>query len=226
MVVQGNVTTTALGWDIQLNSTINYYDSNTFPIIYGANVTISDSTGPYTLSQNVWGNYNLATTGRPGRTYVLKINYGGKEYTSSSTMPYPVPIDSLTFSPTRNNNYRMTCHFTDPAGVSNYYMIKYGSILGVSSSSTNARVLNDRLTDGQPMAMTVRANFTLSDSVTVFLQSIDKGAYEFYNTLANAQGDLNPFLSSPPANPSGNISNGGLGYFSAYSYSKKTAAVK
>jgi len=227
IVVQGNINNLEMGCVVQLNGTINYYDSNNFPILNGATVSISDSAGnTKTLNQNAIGNYQLLITGIPGRTYILKINYEGKEYTSSSTMPYPVPIDSLTFSSTRNNGYRMTCHFTDPGGISNYYMIRYSSKLGQENFSTNARVIDDRLTDGQPMAMTVRANFTQFDTVTVNLECIDKGAFEFYNTLANAQGDLNPLLSSPPANPVSNISNGGLGYFSAYSYTQKKVAVK
>jgi hypothetical protein len=57
------------------------------------------------------------------------------------------------------------------------------------------------------------------DYVTVALQSIDKGVYEYFRTLNQAN---NSGQSATPANPVSNFSNGALGYFSAYAVKVKS----
>jgi hypothetical protein len=228
VVVQGNITNQPGPYSIELNSTINYYDSNTFPAVSGATVNLNDNAGnAETLTEISPGIYQASSIqGTIGRTYYLKINASGKEYLSNSTMANSVPIDTVIFLKSRNNTYRLTCVFSDPTGISNYYMVQLSSKDTAAINNKNVRVASDKLTDGQQMAITYRSNLLLNDTVKVNLQSIDKSTFDFYNTLQNAQGEINPFLSSPPANPISNISNGGLGYFSAYSVATKTAVVR
>ena len=227
VVVQGNITNQPGPYIIHLNSTVNYYDPNVFPAITGASVSISDNAGnTEILTEPTPGNYQTnLLLGTIGRTYTLKVNVSGKEYLSYSTMPNNVVIDTVIFTQSKNNTYRVTCIFTDPAGISNYYSLKLKSNDTTAIGNKNLRILSDKLTDGQQMSMTYRSNLLLNDTVVINLQSIDKESYDFYNTLSNAQGEINPFLSSPPANPLSNISNGGLGYFSAYSITSKTVVV-
>ncbi len=227
IVVEANITNITGNYlnQVKLTKTVNYYDANIFPAVTGASVIISDDVGnSEKLSEQAPGVYfshSLLTAS--GRSYSLKIISDGKEYDGFSTMPYRVPIDSIAFEQRINRQgvitYRVRCFFTDPPNVANYYRMKLYSlndIIGIDSN--NIRVLSDRLTDGKQMSISYRSSFLLNDSVNVILESIDKPTYEFYLTLPNAGGDLNPFLSSPPANPVNNISNGGLGYFAAYSY--------
>jgi hypothetical protein len=63
------------------------------------------------------------------------------------------------------------------------------------------------------------------DTVTVELNSLGK---EYFNFLQEAQAELrgsNPLFSGPPANVKGNISNGAIGFFSAYSVSRASVRV-
>ncbi len=234
-VVQAEITNEAGPYTVKLNSTVNYYESNTFPVITGANVSISDNSGYIeNLTESAPGIYKTASiVGTAGKTYTLNITTSGKQFAAVSTMPNSAAIDSILFQLSGNGGghgggsdttYRVICKFKDTPGVANYYMLELTSNDTAAFNQNNTRVMSDKLVDGEELSMTYRTHFHLNDSVTVKLKSIDKPIYDFYSTLQNATGNNN-FLSSLPANPLNNISNGGLGYFSAYSVSKMSAVV-
>jgi hypothetical protein len=63
------------------------------------------------------------------------------------------------------------------------------------------------------------------DEITVELNTITK---EHAGFIWDAQSELwgsNPLFSGPPANVKGNINNGAIGFFSAYSLSRASAIV-
>lgn len=235
-VIQANITNEPGPYTVKLNSSVNYYESNTFPAITGAGVVISDNTGySETLDESSPGIYKTATLiGTMGRTYTLNITTNGKQYKATSTMPSNIAIDSILFqlnggggfggNPNPVPSYRVICKFKDTPGIANYYMLELTSNDTAAFNKNNSRVLSDKLVDGQELSMSYRTHFLLNDSVTVKLKCIEKPIYDFYSTLPNAMGE-GGFLSSLPANPLNNISNGGLGYFSAYSLSEKSAVV-
>ncbi len=54
------------------------------------------------------------------------------------------------------------------------------------------------------------------------LRSIDKVVYDYYSTLANIVGRGAPGgQAAAPENPVSNVSNKAMGYFAAYSISRK-----
>jgi hypothetical protein len=53
------------------------------------------------------------------------------------------------------------------------------------------------------------------DTVTVWLETIDKGVFDYFRTAGSESG-----RNASPANPVSNISNGALGYFNASSVRK------
>lgn len=238
-VVEANITNHAGPYTVKLSRSVNYYDSNTFPAITDATVTISDNAGnTETLQQTKPGIYTTLTTqGIPGRTYNLKVIYNGKEYDATSTMPNPVPIDSVIFVYYTNSGgfggggenksgYRITTYFKDPQELGNYYLVKLSSNDTAAINNTNYKLLSDKLTNGEEMAQSSRLKGAMpGDSVIVILESIDLATYNFFSTLGSVTGDGSGFLSAPPSNPVNNISNGGLGYFSAYSYVKKNCII-
>lgn len=64
------------------------------------------------------------------------------------------------------------------------------------------------------------------DTLTVELKSISR---EYYFFIQDAQAELrgsNPLFSGPGANVGGNISNGAIGFFAAYTLSKANAIVR
>ena len=61
------------------------------------------------------------------------------------------------------------------------------------------------------------------DTIKAEVDRIEKG---YFNFLMEAQAELrgsNPLFSGPPANVKGNINNGAVGYFAAYSTSRSYA---
>ena len=63
-------------------------------------------------------------------------------------------------------------------------------------------------------------NLKKGDIVTVWLESVDKGVYDYFRTAGREDGQ-----SASPSNPVSNISNGALGYFSASAVRKISLTV-
>ncbi len=235
IVVQGNVTNTPGPYFVNLNYTIAYYNSNTFPAITGANAKIYDDAGnSETLIETTQGVYKTTSLiGTPGRKYTVQVITNGNTYTGASTMPLPIPIDSLLIQPSisRSSNvvsgYRVLCKFTDPVGLGNFYRVVINSNDTLAIGDNTSRVIADKLNDGVQLSVSFRTKLVVGDTVNIQLQCIDKSTYDFYNTLKGAVGSssIGQFLAALPANPISNISAGGLGYFSAYSVTNMSMVV-
>jgi hypothetical protein len=63
------------------------------------------------------------------------------------------------------------------------------------------------------------------DTIVLQMSGITKEYYNFIDQVRQSGFNL-PFFSGPPANVEGNISNGGIGFFAAYSSSFATTVVK
>ncbi len=236
VVVQANISNAPGPYIVNLNYSVAYYSDNTFPAISGANAKIVDDAGnSETLTETTQGIYKTTSLiGTPGRKYTIEIVTNGNTFTGISTMPFPVAIDSFLIEPSTNrftnavSGYRVVCKFTDPVGVGNFYRVVINSNDSLAIGDNTSRIVSDKLSDGQQLSVTFRTKLILADTVSIQLQCIDKRAYDFYNTINGAIGStsVRQFLSALPANPISNISNGGLGYFSAYSVSKMSAVVQ
>ena len=92
---------------------------------------------------------------------------------------------------------------------------------------TDDKFFNGSYTNGATIAYlqqgSANEGLTPGDTVTVEVNSIGK---EYFNFLSEAQAELrgsNPLFSGPPANVKGNISNGAVGFFTAYSATRSFA---
>jgi len=66
----------------------------------------------------------------------------------------------------------------------------------------------------------------LGDTITLELLSIDKASYDYFSTLKDIlTSDRSP-TSLSPANPNTNLSNGSLGYFSAFAMDTKKIVIQ
>jgi len=157
--------------------------------------------------------------GVPGRTYMLTVAVSGKTYIATSTIPSPVNIDSLkvalmTFG--RNSAKVVNVYFQDPPNQKNYYrFVEYHNSVLVK----NIFIYDDRIQDGNQIMTTLfdkEDTLRTGDHADVYLQCVDKGAYDYFRTMRLATGAGSSQAASP-ANPVSNFSNGALGYFSAYS---------
>ena len=234
LIVEANLTNFRGPYAVKLSRTVNFDAANVFPAVTGATVVFTDNFGnSEQLVEITSGIYRTVKyQGMPGRTYKLSIASDGKSYEAFSTMPDLVDIYSLSVSQEKTNlrnpnkmSFQVTASILDPEGITNYYRyVQYYK--GVSYGSS--LVFSDKYRDGKYISYDLRMGDTVilkqGDPIIVELQNIDKASFDFYRTLREGAGGLG-FLSTSPSNPISNLSNGALGYFSAYSISRAILAV-
>ena len=81
--------------------------------------------------------FTTSTKGVPGRTYTLKVEYGGREYSATDYMCYGTVIDSMSVEPIgryiidkpdATGGFLVPClYFAEPQDEVNFYMFKEGS---------------------------------------------------------------------------------------------------
>lgn len=227
--IQGAVSDTAGPYFVSIVKTVGFYESNDYPGVPGAKVSITDSTAAITdqlietATAGLYKTHNIVQ-GLPGHTYVLKVALNGNTYTASSTMPQPVLLDSVTFNISDTTKINAIANYQDPGNTVNYY--KYSLLL---NGVTDDRFLtfDDRLSNGRYIRDKVDADtgeIKNNYVVRLSLVGIDAGVYTYLHE-AEAVAYDNGSLSSP-ATPTSNIHGGCLGYFSAQTVSNKTAVVK
>jgi hypothetical protein len=223
LVIEGGITDDSGSCRVRLSRVVNYNASNDPSLVSGANVVLFDNDLQYSLTEVQTGLYaNPQLVGIPGHTYRLEVMVDGENYSSTSYMPLKVEIDSLTLEEQSfffDTALVTHVHFKDPAGQENYY--RYRSRIG-DLMSKDIQVDRDLFFDGQdidqPLFGGGRKPFP-GDTIFVELWGIDKGVYEYYNTLNSILGGAGPSVASP-ANPTSNITGGAMGYFSAYTISR------
>ncbi len=225
IVIEGNVTDQAGPYTVRITQSVNFSATNTFPEVTGASVTIADNASNSELLTEVSpGVYQTNTLqGVPGRTYTLTVIANGKTYTSVSTMPGLVTLDSLLLEPNLSfgSPFLIIPRFQDPAGAGNYYRcVETINNVRLADYFLYDDLFSDGLVNGQPL-LDFTTILESGDSVSVDLQCIDKQVnLYFYSLQQTASGN-----TGAPANPESNISNHALGYFSAHTSSKRLVVI-
>jgi len=222
IVIQGEVTNATGPYSVTINQSVNFYANNTFPPVSGAVVKISDNQGVTdSLTETVPGTYiTHVLQGKPGNTYTLSVFALKTAYSAVSTMPAPVPLDSVTFQSTKRfGSTRITAiaNFQDPPGVKNYY--QFFETINGTPFTRDIFVFSDRLSDGRYINDNLRmdsAYLQRFDQLQVRMNCIDVNIYNYFNQLDQSSGGGVFNTTASPANPVSNISNGAYGYFSAH----------
>jgi hypothetical protein len=221
-VIEGIITEGRAPQTVKLTRTVPFTETNSFPAVQGAVVTVTDNAGStFILPESAQpGIYIRSFTARAGRTYSLSVDVDGKTYSASSTMPSPVVMDSLSvreFSFGGDLSKQIQAHYRDPISiVNNYRFLLF--INGKQANSVYAE--NDRFTDGNFVKSLLfhddetDGKLKSGDTVIVVMQCIDPSVFTYWYTLAQ-QSMRGPGGGTAPGNPPSNISNGALGYFSA-----------
>lgn len=232
IVIEGKINNRDQNQTIIISKTIAYDSVGNYPTLSGANVTVTDSRGNmYTFLEIAPGIYMHRMQGVSGRTYKLSVKLNGQTYTATSTMPKPVMLDSIGVI-TNNffNKERINpiIYFTDPKDETNYY---HFNLFVNNKISKRTYATNDRLTNGNVNQIQFfyddNDNETLKtgDKITVEMECTDKAIYEYWYALVQQAGN-GPNQGATPANPTSNISNNALGYFSANTYQDVTVTIK
>ncbi len=216
-VIDANIHNMSNRQVIKISQTVPFSATVSSAPVEDATVSVEDDRGRLFSFLHTGNGQYQATNFRPmeNRSYKLKVNIGSEEFTASSYMNPYVQVDSLgvmedeVFGEMR---YSVNLKFTDPKDMDNYY--KY-SISVNNKPFEFARAFSDKFNDGLFVTheMTNKDNsLAVGDSVSVTRYIIDQHVFKYWNELQS----INPG-SAAPANPTSNISNGALGYFSVSS---------
>jgi hypothetical protein len=246
LVVEGTITTSRAAHKIYLSKTTSYYYNQEQPMVTGAIVTISDGIKVYQLTEAMPGVYQTDSDfqGVEGLTYTLSIELatpvgGFTEYTASSTMPRSTILDSvtLTFFPDYGEEgvWEVRCFMNDPPTADFYrFLISRNQQLLTDTLDewfvTDDRFFNNTYTYGAAIFYLDQSSedekLVSNDYVTVELNTLSR---EYNDFLSEAQIELqgsNPLFSGPPANVKGNISHDAIGFFAAYTVSRRSTTVR
>ena len=231
LVIEANISNLTGPYFVKISKTINFDQSNNFPPVTGAIVVINDDAGfTETLTESGNGIYKTQNlVSKPGRKYTITITTGGQTYESTSYMPPPIEIDKLSVDIAFDRDKRISVSYQDPPNILNYYRcieIVNGNELADIS------VEDDKFKDGAVIVQTIfnevsKYKLKSGDHVTVILQTIDKGTFDYFRTLDNIlrqDGGGGP-PPTAPTNPLSSFSNNALGYFNTYSQTQKSIIV-
>jgi hypothetical protein len=240
LVVEGSVTTDTTIHRVVLSKTTSYYYSQKAPVVSGASVFIRGGGFDVQLHESSPGVYETDSTfyGTPGEVYTLDIELdtavgGFKDYSATSVMSEIVSLDSLQllFHPewSEDGFWEVKCFFQDPLSADYYRFLVSRNGKLMSDTIDKWFISDDRFFDGiyvegASVAFLDQGSdeerLEPGDTVTIELNTITRPYARF---IFDAQSELmgsNPLFSGPPANLSGNISNGAIGFFSAHTVSR------
>jgi hypothetical protein len=240
LVVEGSVTTDTMVHKVILSKTTSYYYNQKAPAVSGASVSISAGGSIIQLHESTAGVYETDSTffGVVGETYTLDIvlnsDVGGyKEYSATSVMNASVSIDSLQllFHPdwSENGFWEVKCFFQDSPAADYYRFLvsRNGKLITDTLDKwyiTDDRFFNGSYVNGTTVAVldqgSIDEKLVNGDEINIELNCIGR---DYASFIGEAQAELrgsNPLFSGPPANVTGNLSNGAIGFFAAYPTSR------
>lgn len=243
LVVDGAITTDTMAHTVVLTSTSSYYFNQPAPRVSGAQVSITDGTLTFDLSEDTAGVYRTdpSVHGIPGHTYALSVKLasaigGYTDYTANSTLNPINQLDSVSLlfhsDWSKKGIWEVKCYVQEPPTIDFYrFLVLKNQVMLTDTLDewfvTDDKFFNGNYTNGATVAYlqqnSEQEGLTPGDKVTVEVNSIGR---DYANFLWEAQAEIrgsNPLFSGPPANVKGNISNGAVGFFSAYSATRAFA---
>jgi hypothetical protein len=247
LVVQGSISNERTAHQVSLTKSGDYFSNTSAPRVSEATVSISDGDNTFNLTKISDGLYETDTiAGEIGKTYTLTVQSEGEIYTASSKLNYCAPIDSINFGYydikayddeevlDSNGNIvepyaAILLNAMEPEPSGDYYLFHVfkNSVLE-SDTLHKVNFTDDYFINGFYMYdVTVQwvEDVSIGDTITLEMQAITEGYYNYIiQLLTETVWNAGP-LGGPPANPIGNISNGAMGYFIAYSTVEMTRIV-
>ena len=232
-VIEGNISNEAGSCKIKITQSKDFSENNDFPGVSGAKVTVSDNGGAaIALTETSQGMYESATIkGTTGHVYNLNVTINGTVFTSSSSMPVQVNLDTLYI---KNEVFfgdsvkLASIEYNDPDTPGNaYHFILYKN----KDRESTVFVTNDDFTNGNNVTNDLwfadddgdkNKRLKRGDSVKVVMECVDMPVYNYWFSLDAASGSSD---NATPANPVSNITGGALGYFSAHTVQTKSIRV-
>jgi len=240
LVIEGVITDDVGPYSVKILRSTDFYEPSTFEKVPGAVVIITDDMGVTdTLTEAEPGHYlTNITEGMEGVTYHLLVCIDDEHYQAVATMPTKIHLDSISneyLSTPHGSGQMVFCHFIDQKEVKNYIRIR--TFLNNELENNSITVFEDKLfEDGKAKLPVIQGPdnlFETGDFLKIELLTINYDTYIYYKTLSKEivgeesgmmQGTIHG--KTAPANPVTNISNGALGYFTAYCLSTDEIVIK
>ena len=201
-----------------------------------ARVSVSDGDTTVVLTGFVDQNYfppyvfsSSKITGKTGKTYELKVEYKDYVATAKTTLPEPVPIDTVYVGEVKDSTCVVVCGFTDPPQKGNNYKVLTRAMAFESHYHHSCLALTDDEKLNGYTEFFLFSSLRLTDFISipnirtegdfwVKLCTLDQEAYAFwkhYETILYA----NTFNIESGTAMLGNV-NGALGYWVGYGVDK------
>lgn len=231
-VVEGVLTDNPGDAFVKISQTARFYEPTEFNGVAGATVSIREVDGTtWNLTEGEKGIYRRPTLmGKPGKTYELRVQVGGQEFSATSTMPAKVLLDSLYITEEMfftQKDKLANVAYTDAANQRNNYLAEQS----INSKRTDMLyIYNDEYTDGKPNIQKLyyfpendEDKLKKGDTVKVNFYTIDEANFKYWFSVFRSSTGQSGGAS--PANPVSNIQGGALGYFSAQPRHTKSVIV-
>lgn len=220
-VVEG---TFSEGIQVAVSQTGDYFDATPPSNVTDATLTLTGSDGTNLLLESLGGGLygDTGATAIPGVAYTLEVVTEAAAIHGISTAPAITPLDNVTAefrtaTPFTREGWGINVQFQDDPAVTNYYRILLTVNGQLRNEAGDYLLFDDELTNGNLVELSLRSQkFELGDVVEVELRSLDRATYDYYITLESLLGSGRGPSEAAPSNPDNNLSNGALGYFSAY----------
>lgn len=247
LVVQGSISNERMAHQVSLTKSADYFSNAPAPKVTGATVSISDGENLFDLTEISDGLYETDTiVGEIGKTYTLTINSEGETYTANSRLNYCTPIDSINFGYYDVSDYyeeevidssgietepylSILLNAQEPDTQGDFYLWKvYKNGVLESDTLDELNFSDDYFANGDylyDVEVQWYEEAIVGDTITLEMQAISEDYYNYIiGLLTETVWNMGP-LGGPPANPVGNISNGAMGFFLAYSVEQITEIV-
>ena len=240
IVIEANIDATNGLCKVELSKSGDFYETNNFDKVFGADITINTSAGnSYSLIDKGNGSYtteNIVVTPNETVDIIIKLT-DNQEFFANAIVPFPVLISDIKFEKKilapgglggghggeKDNEYSLSVLWNDSVDEKNYNRIKiYNN--GEYQSEIYA-LYNDKLQNGNSINMPIiRQSFALGDTINVALLSCNKSYFDYFADIANSDG--RGFSAPTPYNPNGNIEGNALGYFGIWYVSNMEKVVE
>lgn len=233
LVIEADLSSPEGVLNVEISRTANYFESGPALKVDDAIVHLENAQGRQEIAE-LKGNglYQMGDImSEPGHSFKLLVELDGVSYEAKSTVSDPVEIDSVSYSYYAGDSffrpgYRFNLQFKDPPGVKNYYRVKVYKNGYLFNRPNDLVVFDDADLDGKSMTIRLHSQYYLEkgEKAVFELLSIDRHAWEYFRSFGDL---LNAGPDSPsPANPVSNFNNKAMGYFYAWSCSRKEVMIK
>lgn len=236
-VIEANLSSLNNESEVRITQTLNFDQTNNYPAISNAIVTITDTTlqQTYSLKEITPGVYKkIGLSGIEGHTYRLDVEIGSESFSAISTLPIPLSLDTLqqlnlagqidaagppAGTPGAGTMIRILPVYKNTTGLDKYFQFV---ITKNDSLQNNIIIRNDLVSNPVSFPFPLFIKAQKNDTLVIDMQFIDKNVYDYFYGLNRNLGQF----SATPSNPASNISNGALGYFKAHSSIRKQLVIK